>query len=62
MTLTDKLKEDIRKFLKKSGMSKSMLGAKALGDHHAVFLLWKGKDFRLSTAQKFYDFMDGWEK
>lgn len=59
---THELIEEIDAFLKRSGMTQSAFGLRALNDSHFVRRLREGKDVRLRTVARLRQFMRDFER
>lgn len=61
----DRIKQfrnDITRFITKTGVTKTALGIAAANDPHIIFRCLKpNSDPRLSTVQKLYDFMENYK-
>lgn len=63
MNLTQKFISDVKIFMKETGVSRTVLGLRALNDHHAVIDWLKGtRKPQLSNVDKVYAFMEKYKK
>lgn len=58
MSSTEKLLQEIERFLSRTGMKAADFGQQAVGDGAFVYRLRSGKDTRLKTADRVRAFME----